>query len=118
MRGTSKIRLHRTNAWADFLRSYSVLIDDQRVARIRNGQTLEMEVAPGRHTIFLRQDWMRTNELSFELTENQVAEFECGSNMSGIKALFAIGYIFRPKEWMFIRQLSLSNPTQSPPHFD
>ena len=44
-------------AWMDTLRSYRVLVDGEMVGRLRNGETREYPLRPGRHTVQVRIDW-------------------------------------------------------------
>ena len=88
----AKIILNRDSGYADRLRAYHVVIDDKKTAKISNGANLEIIVEPGSYELFLKIDWCRSNKIKFSISENEIKEFNCGSNLRGIKFIFAIVY--------------------------
>lgn len=85
------IRIKRDTGYADRIRAYKVVLDGNVIGEIRNGQQVEVDVAPGKHQLNLKIDWCRSNIVDFEMNQDAV-EFECGSNLRGFKILFAIVY--------------------------
>ena len=78
------IRITRKHAFMDLFRAYKVLLDGKEVSRIRNGKQIEVDVSPGIHLMQLKIDWCYSNEVEFELKNNQdLLEFECGNNYAG-----------------------------------
>lgn len=60
----ARLRLFREPAlWVDRLRAYTLLIDGEPKAAIRQGKTVEIELAPGPHTIRMKIDWATSPEL-------------------------------------------------------
>jgi hypothetical protein len=53
--------------WRDRFRSYNLLVDSDQVGKIRSGQTLPIEVSPGRHTAQARISWTGSEPLEFDL---------------------------------------------------
>ena len=51
------IRLKRDSGYADRMRAYKVILDGKEVTKIRNGQQIELDVAPGNHEVYLKIDW-------------------------------------------------------------
>jgi len=86
------IRIKRDSGYADRLRAYKIVLDGNVVGEINNGQQLELNVTPGKHRLNLKIDWCRSNILDFEMNGNTI-EFECGSNLRGIKVLLSILYV-------------------------
>ncbi len=41
----------------DRFRRYRILVDEQMVAKISNGETLDLRLEPGSHRLELRVDW-------------------------------------------------------------
>jgi hypothetical protein len=85
------IRIKRDSGYADRLRAYKVVLDGTIVGDIRNGQQLELKVAPGKHRLQLKIDWGSSNMVDFEINDRDL-EFQCGSNLRGFKILLAIFY--------------------------
>ncbi len=85
------IVLNRDSGYADLIRAYKVILDDNVIGEIRNGQQVVYDVAPGKHRLHLEIDWCRSNIVEFEKNEENV-EFECGSNLRGFKLLLGVLY--------------------------
>jgi hypothetical protein len=86
------IRLKRDSGFTDRLRAYKVILNGNAIGEIKNGEEREFNVASGRHQLYLKIDWCRSNIIDFE-THGNLVEFECGSNLRGIKTLLSIIYI-------------------------
>lgn len=56
----------------DGLRSYLVMLDGRRVAKVRRGGTVEVPVPPGRHEIHLKIDWCRSPSIEFDAHSGEV----------------------------------------------
>ena len=78
------IRLTREpRGWrADRLRAYSVVVDSQAVGKIRRGQTLELPVAPGAHSVQIAIDWARSPalEVDVDLVPGETVDLRCTPN--------------------------------------
>lgn len=55
------IAIHRISGFQARYRAYTVKVDGQNVAKLRNGKTTEIPVAPGRHLLQLSVDWLWTS---------------------------------------------------------
>ena len=73
------IRIRRTSGYPDRLRTCKIVLDGEVVGEIRRGQTLELDVPPGRHQMHSKIDWTRSNAIEFE-ADDETVEFECRSN--------------------------------------
>ncbi len=83
------ILLNRAAQLADMLRAYKIIVDGQQVGTIRRGRQVRVDVAPGRHSIWLRIDWTESNKLDF-VSDGSPLELECGSNFAGWRALLGV----------------------------
>jgi hypothetical protein len=61
----------------DNLRAYKVILDDEVVDKVLPGELCVVHVTPGRHEIFLKSDWARSDKIPVTLTAGQVARFIC-----------------------------------------
>jgi len=60
----ARLRLYREPvAWVDRLRAYTLLVDGEARGRIGQGETLEIELAPGDHIVQMQIDWATSAEL-------------------------------------------------------
>jgi len=97
------IRLKRRREFADLLRSYRIVVDDDVIGRIRSGGEVRFDVAPGRHHMHLRIDWCRSNTLEF-WSDGKTLELECGSNLAGFRSLRALRYLLAPDgDYLWLR---------------
>ena len=99
------IKIKRNSGYADKLRAYQIIVDGKVIGEIKDGQKIEIAVPKGYHKMYLKIDWCRSNFIDFELSE-EVIEFECGSNLTGIKLLFSIVYatLFR-NDYIWLKRI-------------
>lgn len=98
------ITIKRDSGYADLFRAYKIILDGKAVAKIQNGQQLKLEAPRGKHQIYLKLDWCRSNVLEFELGEREMT-FDCGSSLREWRLLLSWLYaaVFY-REYMWIRQ--------------
>jgi hypothetical protein len=91
--GGAQIVLSRERGgWRDRARSYDVVIDGERVAKIKRGSQVELPVAPGRHEIVLRIDWCGSPVLELEIQPGDSTQLSCapsGSPAGGLVNVLA-----------------------------
>lgn len=72
----------------DMFGSYRILIDGDEIARLREGQTCALELAPGNHEASARINWVETPPHQLELADGEVARLSVrpgGSPWKGLK---------------------------------
>lgn len=98
------IKINRVTDYADKLRKYKIMLDDEQVSEIRDGETKSIELAEGNHNIYLKIDWCRSNKIDFYITEGQVIEFDCGCSVVGWRKLIALIYItFLKNQYLWLK---------------
>ena len=65
------IKIRRTNDYINVMRDYRLFIDNQKIGTISNGQTKDFEIPAGRHSLIAKIDWCRSQELFFEINNNE-----------------------------------------------
>lgn len=71
------MKLSRLNSVYDFFRPYIIVIDGKKYGKIRNGESLEIELDNGRHSIELHIDWCSSKTIDFEVNDRPDISFEC-----------------------------------------
>ncbi|OGS59159.1 MAG: hypothetical protein A3J79_04370 [Elusimicrobia bacterium RIFOXYB2_FULL_62_6] len=108
------IKIKRDSGYADLFRGYKVIIDGKVAARIQNGQTISLEAPKGKHMLYLKLDWCRSNVLEFEVGERDVF-FECGSPLRGwnflLSALYSTIYY---RKYIWLKQVMSVGPAPAP----
>ncbi|QVK19514.1 hypothetical protein KHQ81_00775 [Mycoplasmatota bacterium] len=100
----TKIKIVRKIEYVDKLRKYKVILDDSYIGDINSGEIKNFEVIPGRHTIYLKIDWCRSNKIDFYVSENEVIKFDCGSSIRGWRILINLIYItFLKNKYLWIK---------------
>lgn len=57
----------RPTRWVSHFRSYALWIDEEKVGKIKDGETWSTEVEPGRHSVRCTLDWGRSERLQLSL---------------------------------------------------
>jgi hypothetical protein len=78
----AKLIVTRPRQFADRLRKYRILIDGDRAATIGPGETVEIELAPGRHQITARLDFLSSPPVEIEAGPDEVHHVRAGSNLA------------------------------------
>lgn len=91
---TGTIILKRNNQWANRIRKYKIILNNQKIGTISNDKEEFFEVKPGQHELFLKIDWTRSNKYQFTIKEGQTINLVCGCVLKGWKLFFVLIYIF------------------------
>ena len=73
------------------------MLDGEDVGALRRGETKDFEFAAGPHEVRLTIDWVSSNTVEFDGTE-QLVLLDCGNEHGGWKALLAIIWITLGKD--------------------
>jgi hypothetical protein len=65
------IKIRRTNDYINVMRDYRLFIDNQKIGTISNGQTKDFDIPAGRHSLIAKIDWCSSQELFFEINNNE-----------------------------------------------
>ena len=83
---------------------YKTILDDNYLGPIKCGDSKSFDISPGKHIIYLKVDWCRSNKIDFEVGENELIEFDCGNSMSGWRVLLTIVYItFLKNKYLWLK---------------
>ncbi len=77
---TAEIVLERIHHYRDTIRSYHVLIEGQRVDRIRDNGTESFVLRPGSYTVRLQLLWLFSPKVDVELSAGTTTRLVCGPN--------------------------------------
>jgi hypothetical protein len=92
----ARITIDRASrGWFGSARSYRVLIDDRRVARVRYGEAVTVVTTPGRHELQLALDWARSPKLPLDVAESHELRLRCGPYGNPLVSIFR--FIFTPR---------------------
>jgi hypothetical protein len=95
------IHIRREAGWADFIRSYRVVLDGREVGRLKRGEGITLPTTAGTHTLQLEIDWCRSNAVSFSIEDGGSRTFECGNNPGPFLGLLYI--VLWPSDYLWLR---------------
>jgi len=91
-RGNASLVLtRRAGGWRDRARSYILVIDDAEIAKLRHGGRFETSLDPGRHEIFLRISWCRSQVIKVDARPGEVIRLHCAPGNAPPLASATIG---------------------------
>jgi hypothetical protein len=80
----------RANAYQDRARAYKVMLDGQEVGRVKRGESVSFDAAPGAHQLQMKIDWATSEPLDIQVAPGQDLRFECWPNAKPLTALYWI----------------------------
>lgn len=87
------IKVNRLTGYTDKIRKYKVIIDDEQVDTLKDGETKCFEMPEGEHTIYLKIDWCRSNKVKFSINKDEIIEFDCDSSLRSWRIFLNLIYI-------------------------
>ena len=100
----SKIEIWRENQFKDALRAYQIELDEKIIGEVRKGETISLDIEPGKHHLRLKIDWCSSPGVDFEIHTGQTVKFSCGNNL---KPLTGFVYItFLRNQYLWLKQLT------------
>lgn len=84
------LRITRPRGWSDRIRAYRILVDGAEVGRIKESQTLDVELAPGDHRLEARIDWCAAKPLDISLAADEVVDIEVRNTHGPALGILAI----------------------------
>lgn len=77
------LRIHRPYQYVTSFAKYTLLVDGVRTAQIRSGETIEVPVSAGTHSLVAKIDWCSSNVLQLTCLDGQVRGLEVGCRVRG-----------------------------------
>ena len=68
----STITITRPNQWSNQSISINVYIDDELSGEIAGGETKDFEVKPGKHTVYVKNNWGGSQPVEVDVRENNI----------------------------------------------
>jgi hypothetical protein len=87
------LKISRSGSMVGLVVPWDVYIDGNKAGKLKNGKTIELEVAPGTHTVHVSTAQWFSNEVSFVIDdEHPNAAIECSIVKPGSKAASAAAF--------------------------
>ena len=105
--GCKMIRITRKTPNVDMLVAYKIFIDGIYRGKIKRNEIKEFDAERGKHTVYAKMDWHRSNELNVNVTDIG-AELEVGSTQEkrsiGTAENDLLSYLFSKREYLWLRE--------------
>ena len=85
----AKIIINRTTEFSNLIRSIEIHLGNKEIGTIKNGESKEFEVEPGKYELRAKIDWCGSNKINFTIGENEVLRY----NLSGTNPFLGLYYI-------------------------
>lgn len=82
---TALIHVERDKSMKDAMRAYKVIVDGETVGRVRRGKSVSVDVAPGRHEVWMKIDWTKSASMELDLQPGEEATLICAPNTSALE---------------------------------
>jgi hypothetical protein len=89
----ASLKIVRDSGYVDLVRFYEIVLDGKRVGKIWPGDTTELSVSPGQHSLLLRIDWCGSETIPFTVEEGSSILFEVKNNFRGVRLLLGFWYL-------------------------
>jgi hypothetical protein len=101
--GSCRLRVTRAGGYADYLRSYTIIVNGKEVGTIGRNSTAEFVVPSGRLTVEASVDWGRSTPIEIDARPDQTVALEVSNRWGALLALWAI--TFGSGSYLQLRQL-------------
>jgi hypothetical protein len=111
--------LKREKGWADRYRSYKILLDGIKIAKIKRGEELRLPIDVGQHSLQAKIDMCCSRPISITVSQRDVSiAVKSGIAKSDIKnspeLLTLLFTFYRRREWIILEQENSSSGLPSP----
>ena len=94
-----QITINRISGYSNKLREIKLVLDNEVLGTIKDGESKSFEINPGKHKLKATIDWAGSNEMEFEMSQNENRKFD----LKGTKPFLAIYYsIFARKKYLIL----------------
>ena len=85
-----KLQINRISEFKNRARKINIKLDNESIAKIKNGEKLELDIPVGTHTLQAKIDWCSSNLLELEMDDSStiVVVLSSGDGSSLMNSLF------------------------------
>jgi len=109
----AKITIKRDFGWVDSGRKYKIFLDNQEVAKLKQKESVTLDINLGKHEIYAKLDFVKTKKIKFEIIKDEdKKDFFVFSQLRGIIGItLAMIYtvtifpVFIKETWIKMKEL-------------
>jgi hypothetical protein len=112
------IFLKRNKTSSYQIRQFAITIDDNVVGKIKSGETKQLRIPCGHHSVGIKVDLYKSQPLQIELKPGQRIDLECGDRSpENIKEVFSLkgiekslNSLIKPKQYLYVQPVGGYQP--------
>ncbi|MCS3532721.1 hypothetical protein [Chryseobacterium sp. JUb7] len=86
----AKIIINRSSEFANYIRSIDIYLGNKKIGEIKNGESKEFDVKPGKHSLVAKIDWCSSNFIDLDIhSDQEIVRF----NLNGRNPFFSLYYV-------------------------
>lgn len=98
-----EIIINRSSEFANLFRSIEIYLEDRKIGELKNGESKQLNIAPGKYVLKAKIDWCTSNEINIDVHSDEIIRF----NLSGRNPFLAFYYVtFGMKNYLKLQQIS------------
>jgi hypothetical protein len=103
----ASLTITRDSGYADRRRAYKVVLNGESIGEIRNGETKEFPIGPGKHALSLKIDWCGSETVEFVVTREEKPAFQVKSSLRGKRVFLLFWYaLFARNSYLLLERTS------------
>lgn len=96
----AKLEIERPSAPLSIYRNYKIIVDNEVLCKIKNGETLTVQLTPKYHLLYAKIDWVKSNKLKLDFKNNEIISIQITlHNFSKFQKIFL--YLLVPLGMIF-----------------
>ena len=103
MAAEAKLQIVRHGGYADMLRSYKIVVNDEKVGSIARNSVLNFDVPSGRLKVEAHVDWGRSQPLLIDVAPGQKITVEVSNHWGALLALW--GATFGARTYLELKEV-------------
>lgn len=80
------VTISRTHQFINRFRNYKILVNGKEITRLEYGESKQLDLTAGTHSIKAKIDWVSSEEYKITLEEHETQNLEIGCNITQSKA--------------------------------
>jgi len=98
------LKLTRRSQLINRTRPFWVIVDGEKVCKIKNGETIDVPASPGKRTVQVKIDWCSSRALELNLAEGSMVALEAGCKASALLGPLAMIRTLIPHAYLYMKE--------------
>ena len=100
----AKLVFKRDSQFMNKMRKFDIYLNDSKTEQIKDGETKQLDVAPGEYIVKMQIDWVESATHKIQIGADETVHFQCGSRLKGMKILKASSAMNTVDEYIYLEK--------------